>query len=187
MSRIWGPVRQNGYVVCDVEAAMKYWTEVVGVGPFFYFETVPIDWFRHRGEAQEPHLSIAMANSGDMQIELIQQHNDAPSMYLEFMDAHGEGLQHMSFWSTQYQTDYDAALARGLTVGQEGQIGGEQGRFVYFDTDARPGVILPPQPGGAIIELSDISGVKAQFFEHIRKSAVDWDGADPIRPVGATP
>lgn len=179
MSRIWGPVRQNGYVVRDVEAAMKYWTEVVGVGPFFYLETVPIDWFRHRGESQDLNVSIAMANSGDMQIELIQQRNDAPSMYLEFMEAHGEGLQHMSFWSTQYQTDYDAALARGLTVGQEGQIGGEQGRFVYFDTDVVPGVIP-----GAIIELSDVSGVKAQFFEHIRQSAVDWDGSDPIRPVG---
>jgi len=38
MSRIWGPVRQNGYVVRDVEAAMKYWTDVVGVGPFFYLD-----------------------------------------------------------------------------------------------------------------------------------------------------
>ncbi len=35
MSRIFGDVRQNGYLVADIEAAMKHWTEVLGVGPFF--------------------------------------------------------------------------------------------------------------------------------------------------------
>jgi hypothetical protein len=32
-------------------------------------------------------------------------------------------------------------------------------------------------------ELSDISGPKGEFFEHIRRAAVDWDGTNPIRPV----
>ena len=50
MSRGFGVIRQNGYVVRDVEAAMKHWTEVLGVGPFFYFERVPIEDFRYRGE-----------------------------------------------------------------------------------------------------------------------------------------
>ena len=31
MSRIFGDVRQDGYVVEDIEAAMKHWTEVLGV------------------------------------------------------------------------------------------------------------------------------------------------------------
>ncbi len=35
MSRLFGDVRQNGYVVRDLEAAMKHWTQVLGVGPFF--------------------------------------------------------------------------------------------------------------------------------------------------------
>ena len=41
-------------------------------------------------------MSIALANSGDLQIELIQQVNDAPSMYKEFLDAGHEGLQHVA-------------------------------------------------------------------------------------------
>ena len=32
MSRIFGPVRQNGYVVRDIEKAMTHWVEVMGVG-----------------------------------------------------------------------------------------------------------------------------------------------------------
>ncbi len=72
MSRIFGDIRQNGYVVRDIESAMKHWTEVLGVGPFFYFERVPVHDFRYRGEPSPVDLSIALANSGALQIELIQ-------------------------------------------------------------------------------------------------------------------
>ena len=49
MSRIFGNVCQNGYVVRDIEAAMTHWIDVMGVGPWFYIEDVKMDWFRHRG------------------------------------------------------------------------------------------------------------------------------------------
>jgi len=174
MSRIFGKVCQNGYVVRDIEAAMKHWTEVLGVGPFYYIERVQMDWFRYRGEPSEAEVSIALANTGDLQIELIQQRNDAPSMYRDFLAAGREGLQHMSYWATNYQADYDRFVGLGYRIGQEGQIGGPDGRFVYFDTEAHP---------GTVIEVSDISGGKGRFFEHIRKAAAEWDGAGPIRPV----
>lgn len=174
MSRIFGPVCQNGYVVRDIEAAMSHWVNVLGVGPWFYIEDVKTDWFRHRGKDSEPKISIALANSGDLQIELIQQRNDAPSMYKESLDAGREGLQHMSFWTTEYQTLYDRVLSFGYKIGHEGQIGGEQGRFAYLDTETHP---------GTIVEISDISGGKGRFFEYIRQTAKDWDGKDPIRPI----
>jgi hypothetical protein len=175
MSRIFGPVRQNGYVVRDIEAAMSHWIEVLGVGPWFYIDRVQTDWFRHRGTDSPVEMSIALANSGDLQIELIQQRNNAPSMYREFLAAGREGLQHMSYWTLDYQALHDRALQLGYVVGHEGQIGGEQGRFAYFDTETHP---------GTVVEISDISGGKGVFFEHVRKAAVDWDGSNPIRPVG---
>ena len=174
MSRLFGPVRQNGYVVRDIHAAMDHWINVMGVGPWFYIDRVKTDYFRHRGQDAAVEMSIALANAGDLQLELIQQRNDAPSMYKEFLDAGHEGLQHVAFWSTSYQQLYDQSLARGLKVGHEGQIGGEQGRFAYFDSAAHP---------GSVIEISDISGNKGRFFDHIRRIAADWDGADPIRIV----
>ncbi len=45
MSRIFGSIRQNGYVVSDIEAAMRHWTEVMGIGPWFYVERAPIREF----------------------------------------------------------------------------------------------------------------------------------------------
>jgi len=174
MSRYFGAVTQNGYVVRDLRAAMDHWINVMGVGPWFYIERVKTDYFRHRGKDSNVEMNIALANSGDLQIELIQQMNDAPSMYKEFLDAGHEGLQHMSYWTTEYQTVYDRALSLGFKVGHEGQIGGDKGRFCYFDTQSHP---------GTVIEISDISGNKGRFFEHIKKAAIGWDGSEPIRIV----
>lgn len=175
MSRLFGPIRQNGYVVRDVRAAMDHWIRVMAVGPWYYFDRVKVDWFRHRGVDSPIEMSIALANSGDLQIELIQQRNDAPSLYREFLDAGHEGLQHVAFWSKDYQSLYDRAVSLGYTLGHEGQIGGEQGRFSYFDTQQHP---------GTVIELSDISGPKGWFFENVIKpAAAGWDGSDPIREM----
>jgi Glyoxalase/Bleomycin resistance protein/Dioxygenase superfamily len=175
MSRIFGAACQNGYFVRDIRAAMNHWVNVMGVGPWYYIDKVKTDYFRHRGQDSAMEMSVALANSGDLQIELIQQRNDAPSMYKEFLDSGREGLQHMSYWTRDYQALYDRALSLGYKVGHEGQIGGEKGRFAYFDTQAHP---------GTVVEISDISGSKGSFFEHIRKVAAGWDGADPIREVG---
>ena len=171
-----GPIRQNGYVVRDMEAALDFWTRVVGVGPWYLIERVELDWFRHRGEDTCPELSIALANSGDLQLALIQQHDDAPSLYREFLDAGQEGLQHVAFWSTEYQALFDDMVATGHVLGHEGQIGGPQGRFAYFEA---PGTAPP----GSVVEISDVSGSKGRFFEAIRRAAIDWDGQDPVRLV----
>lgn len=174
MSLVFGSICQNGYVVRDIDAAMDHWINALGVGPWYYVDRVQTDYFRHRGVDSPVEMSIALANSGDLQIELIQQRNDAPSMYKEFLDAGHEGLQHLAYWTKDYQALYDQCLAQGYKVGHEGQIGGELGRFAYFDTEQHP---------GTVIEISDISGAKGKFFEHIKQAAKNWDGSDPIRPV----
>jgi len=178
MSALFGKVCQNGYVVRDIEKAMKFWTEVQRVGPFFYVPKVKTDWFRYRGAPPPPdsavEMSIALANSGDLQIELIQQRNDAPSMYLDFLKAHGEGLQHMSYWTTDYQALYDRAIAAGFVVGHEGQIGGANGRFAYFETVGH---------AGTVVEISDVSGGKGRFFGMSGKPPRIGNGRDPVRVV----
>ena len=178
MSALFGKVCQNGYVVRDIRKAMKFWTEVQRLGPFFYIPEVKTDWFRYRGADSPVEMSIALANSGDLQIELIQQRNDAPSMYLDYLKTHGEGLQHMSYWTTDYQSLYDRAIAAGFVVGHEGQIGGPNGRFAYFESAGHT---------GTVVEISDVSGGKGRFFQRIRALAENWDGSDPVRVVGGSP
>lgn len=174
MSRIFGEIRQNGYVVRDIEAAMRYWTEVLGVGPFFYLEEAPLEDFRYRGEPSAVSVSIALTNSGPLQIELIQQRNDAPSMYRDFLEAGAEGLQHIAYWTEQFDADLSRLLALGHQIGQAGRVGGSRGRFVYFTSQGHP---------GTVIELSEISGPKGAVFKHIAEAARTWDGSDPIRRI----
>ena len=171
MSRLFGPIAQIGYVVRDIRASMDNWV-THGVGPWFYVDRVQLDYFRHRGVDSDLEMSVAVANSGDLQIELIQQCNDAPSVYKEFLDAGHEGTQHIAYWSADYHRLYDQAISLGYTVAQEGSIGGEQGRFAYLDTE---------HDQGTVIEISDISGPKGQFFSYIKQVSLDWDGVDPIR------
>jgi catechol 2,3-dioxygenase-like lactoylglutathione lyase family enzyme len=175
MSRRFGEVRQNGYVVHDVEAALRHWTEVLGVGPFFYFERVPMEDFHYQGKPSPLEVSIALSNSGPLQIELIQQRNDAPSMYRDFLAAGHEGLQHIAYWTERFDADLTRLEADGFRVGQSGRIG-EGGRFVYFESDAHP---------GTVIELSEVSGPKGRFFAHVAEQARSWDGSEPVRRLGA--
>jgi hypothetical protein len=174
MSRIFGSINQIGYVVRDIHASMDRWVQH-GVGPWFNIENVVTDYFRYRGEDSAMTMSVALANSGDLQLELIQPINDAPSMYRDFLESGREGAQHIAYWTTDYQGLYDRALGAGYTVGQEGCIGGEQGRFAYLDTEFDQ---------GTVIEISDISGPKGQMFAYVRDVAANWDGSDPIRVIG---
>ena len=74
MSRLFGAMRQVGIVVRDIEGAMRHWIEVCGVGPWFYTDRLALTAFTYDGKRYDDlHASIALANSGDVQLELIQQ------------------------------------------------------------------------------------------------------------------
>ncbi|MEO3385291.1 VOC family protein [Mesorhizobium sp. CAU 1741] len=172
MSRFLGAIRQLGYVVDDIEAAMTHWHEVMGVGPWFYNPKVPIEDYRYDGNSYEPHNSVALANSGFIQVELIQCRNDAPSMYRDFRQAGRLGLQHVAFWTQSYDEDLARMEAQGFAPKMSGKVG-ENGRFVYFDKEAHP---------GTVIELSEVMGPKGRMFDMIRAASEGWDGNDPVRP-----
>jgi catechol 2,3-dioxygenase-like lactoylglutathione lyase family enzyme len=175
MSSAYGAVRQLAWVVADIERAMAHWSRVLGAGPWFYKERVGVTTFRYRGaDSPPPDLSIAFANSGELQLELIQQRNDAPSMYRDFLARHGDGMQHIAFWTGDFDATVRRIQADGYTEGHAGQIG-QRGRFAYF---------VHAQAPGNVIEISEQTGGKAEFFREIREAAAGWDGREPIRRVG---
>ncbi|MGZ0188879.1 MAG: VOC family protein [Alphaproteobacteria bacterium] len=171
MSRLFGDFRQVGVVVRDIEAAMQHWIDVCGVGPWFYAEQLPVTMFSYRGERHDDiHISVALANSGDVQIELIQQRCDTPSMYRDFLAAGHEGMQHWSSWPVDYDAKLEHALANGYTVGQQGDSA--RGRFVYLRNEGHP---------GTVIEMAHMTKGRRKIFDGIAAASVNWDGADPIR------
>lgn len=173
MSRFFGEIRQVAYIVTDIEAAMAHWSEVLGVGPWFYNPRVPIRNYHYRGQHYEPHNSVALANAGGLQIELLQTRNDVPSMYRDFRLAGHQGVQHVAYWSENFDTDLARAEAAGFRVCMGGEVG-DNGRFVYFEDRSS----LP----GTTIELSEVAGPKGRLFTMIREASLNWDGRDPVRP-----
>jgi hypothetical protein len=172
VSRTFGKIAQIGYVVRDLRASMDFWV-AQGVGPWFYMDPVPVEDFRYRGAPSDMRIAAALANSGDLQIELIQPLDDHPSLYRDFLGAGHEGAQHVGYWTKDYQELYDRALGLGYTVAQEGSISG--GRFAYLDTETH---------AGTVIEISDIGGHKGELFAMLRELAAGWDGMSPINRFG---
>ena len=171
MSRLFGPMRQIGFVVRDIDKAMNHWLNVGTVGPWFYFDRSAFKTFVYNGKNyNDIHISVAFANSGDIQLELICQRCNTPSMYQEFLAAGHEGMQHWSSWPENYDELYYRALKNGYTVCQEGAHA--RGPFVYFRNEGHP---------GTVIEMSELTLGRRNFFDKVRTAAIDWDGRDPIR------
>ena len=174
MNTFFGGIHQNGYVVSDLDAAIGYWTTVVGVGPFYRLDHAPLDYFSYQGEPSTPDLDIALANSGDLQIELIQQLNDAPSPWHNCAMAKEAGLHHVSGWTQTYDSDLKKLDELGFVPTCEGSIGGAA-RFAY---------LFANNLDGTAIEVGDLASPEFQhLFEHIHRSAATWNGDDPVRDL----
>jgi hypothetical protein len=172
MSRVFGNIQQAGYVVRDIDSRMKFLSEKVGIGPWFVNRNVRLPVCIYRGEPIELEMHAALANSGNLQIELIQQISPAPSIYTEWLDCYEDGspLQHVSSW----EEDFDGAVARAREHGwimiQEGRSA--YGPFAYMEH---------PEDPKLVFEITMKGPERRSVFEQIARAAVDWNGSEPIR------
>src|SRR5919204_4705628 len=71
---------QLGFLVDDIVAAATRWATVHGVGPFHISPVIESVATMH-GKDAPSSIQVALAQAGPVQIELIQQHCDRPSVY----------------------------------------------------------------------------------------------------------
>ena len=154
------PCEQLAYVPSDFDAALKYWTETMGVGPFFLFENITLENMRYRGEPTDARFSVAMAYWNDIQIELFRPENDAPAHY------NGE-------YGVQDRLHHTLVIVEDFEVIVEGTFGGA--RVYYVDPGAGP---------GGLLEILEKSEQGEQLFTMMRDAARDWDGSEPLRTLG---
>jgi Glyoxalase/Bleomycin resistance protein/Dioxygenase superfamily len=164
-----GPVRQIGYVVNDFDRALASWL-AVGVGPWYVLRGLTHRAL-YRGEPCRVTLSLGMANTGDMQVELIHQHDAVPSIYTEFLASGREGFHQLAWWVSDFDSALrDAEAAGWPVVWSGGQTEGV--RWAYLEPSAGPAPILE------IMELTDVASA---FSKTVRDAADGWDGTDPVR------
>ncbi len=171
MSQPLQSVRQLAYVVRDLDAALKYWVDVLKVGPFFLFEHCPLLNQKFHGKPSNVDVTLALGNSGALQIELIFQHNNEPSVYKEFLDAGRVGVHHFGLMPVDYEAACAQYRALGHAAAFECTVGGAP--LTYFDT---------VKSIGHYIELWDNSSVFKDLFQMVEDAAIGWDGKNPVRP-----
>ncbi len=169
-----GPSIQNAFVPKDFDAALRWWIDVMGVGPFFHIPSVALEEVRYKGQASDIQFEMAIGYWGDVQIELIRQLNDAPSIYKAWLDQGLEGLHHTLTLVDDMDNARALVAAAGGEVLQEAKVPGG-GEVIYVDLGGGTGTML---------ELLRPSAGGREFFAMMRAAAKDWDGSDPIRRLG---
>ena len=181
MRASFGPVRQLGFVVPDINVSLRHWIEDLRIGPFFVIPDVEIRAHEYRRAHHDrgPRGIVALAQSGDIQIELIQTVDDRPSVWRDFVERTGGGLHHVSSWLTR--REYDRALetlAREHIPTVQRGVFGPDVRFAYFGSE--------DAHSGPLCEISEgLEPAIAEFSDMVAKASKGWNGRDPIRTVGA--
>jgi len=164
---------QMCWVVPDVHAAMKAWIDSAGVGPFFLFQSLTFENARYRGQPAEwPNITAAMAQAGDVQIELVCQNDDRRSIFRDVVPAGRTGLHHTALYCRDYDANLAAYTGAGAEVAFSGLMMGS--RTCWIDTTPTLGFM---------VELIEANPVADSVFAQFRAAADNWDGADPIRTL----
>lgn len=168
-----GDIMQIAYLPSDFDAALKYWTETMGVGPFFMLQNVQLGEMKYLGEPTDAVFSIAIGYWGDIQIELIRPENDAPSIYSGDY-AVKDRVHHVCLTVKSMAEARRACAEIGAHILVEGKVG-ESGEVIYVDPGAGP---------GHVVELLQPMEGSDALFAMMRDAARDWDGSDPLRVIG---
>jgi hypothetical protein len=161
---------QQAWVVTDLEAAARRWSETCGIGPFF-LATYTADRFEgveHRGRPGVMQMRTAICYAGDVQVELIEPAGDGPSCYRDTVPAGSEGFHHVCYWTHDLDADVEHYLQAGCTMATRGRVKGGP-RFAYLDATARV---------GCMIELLEHSEALAGVFDGWRRRCAEWRGGE---------
>jgi len=160
---------QLGFVVDDVVDAAARWASVFGVGPFIVLPRMKTP-VTYRGREIEQETQIATAQAGPVQIELVKEHSEGPSIFRDMYPDGGTGFHQLC----TVTPDYDGKVAQFEALGYEiaGSIDARGHRVAYADTVADLGF------------FTEIVARRDGFLELLAEQAqtcASWDGTDPVR------
>ena len=169
-----GPIMQLAYVPADIGAALDFWIGTMGAGPFYRLEHIAANRVLYRGAPATIDFSVLIGYWGDLQIELIEQHDETPSIYTAWCAAGLEGLHHVCVAVDDIAEARRLCTALGARFEQEVFLPGGVEAF-YVDTGGGP---------GTMVEVIAPSPAMRDLFAMMREAARGWDGGDPVRTLG---
>lgn len=163
---------QIAYHVPDPAEAAREAAARRGWGPFFLIEHIPLAHCLYRGAPAQFDHSSAYGQAGDVMVELITQHNDAPSALRDLFAPHERGLHHVACFVDNLASALAAERARGAAIALEAATANGTG-FAMVDTSRELGHML---------ELYERARL-APFYAMVRDAARGWDGREPVRKL----
>jgi methylmalonyl-CoA/ethylmalonyl-CoA epimerase len=140
-----GGVAQIAFVVSDIEAAVEDYYRTFGVGgwAFYTYQRPFVQRMTYRGKDADYAMRVALSYFGDSRVEFIQPLR-GPSIYEEFVDSHGYGVQHLGVLVEDMEQSIADAQRAGLSVIQAGSGFGldGDGHYAYLDTEPRFGTTI---------------------------------------------
>ncbi len=144
----------------------------MGVGPFLFLDEGtgrPPNPSFYRGREVAVELRIAFGFVGDVQLEIIQQVNDAPSPYRDFLGKGREGLQHLGYWVDDHARACAQVEQAGYSKEFEIPVPGQHESIIYYRA---------PDLIGPSVEIVPPRWRRARQAVFDRLGA--WQGGDPI-------
>jgi hypothetical protein len=134
-------VVQNAYVTADLVQTCKDFHEKLGIGPFILATDLVLGKHKAYGMAAEPIiLDAAFAQSGELNIEVIQIKSKTPSAFADFSNIKSPILHHVAYFSDDYEYDKHNFVSNGFEVASEFVIG--EDRISFIDTRASLGHMI---------------------------------------------
>ena len=136
-------IGQLGFVVEDVDELVKQYYEKFGMGDwkFYYYGEPLLKFMNYKGKPTKYMSKIGLGYFGNTRIELIQP-LEGHTIYTDFIEKHGYGLQHLGIYVTDIETELKKAEEAGIGIVMDGGGFGldGDGKFSYLDTEAQFGI-----------------------------------------------
>lgn len=164
---------QNAYHVRDLDAAIQRWHAIWGLGPFFVRRNIVLTQVQYRGRPARLNISAAYVQAGAIQVELVTQHDDAPSAFRDVYAADQEGFHHIAVMPDdpeQAVRDYEA---QGFAVATSLRTAAGRGAS-YVDT--RPML-------GHMLEIYTVSDSLTALYRDVAAAAEAWNGRQLVIEV----
>lgn len=160
---------QLGHVVDDVFAAAASWVRAFGIGPFHVLPVVE-QRANYGDEIRAVKIQVAVAQAGPVQIELIQQHCDTPSIFQDWSRGGTSAFHQIATVTNDYDGKKGHFEALGYEIAAESHAG--KFRVAYVNTASDFGF------------YTEVVESTSGFLEQLRvisDSCAQWDGIDPVR------
>lgn len=134
-------ITQVALVVRDIEKTSQAFAKLLGVEVPPWSLTDPPEKTNctYRGRPSAARAKLAFFDLGGVSLELIEPVG-GPSVWQEFLDTRGEGVQHIAFKVQDMEGQVAALQANGMPLVQRGDFTG--GCYGYVDSVAQLGIML---------------------------------------------